>query len=258
MTDSELPRTEEDHTAALAADFSETVGTLFSASSGQATLNEVLSLAVSTVEGCDLAGIFLLEGDVVTTPVHTDPIVAEVDVLQHQLGEGPCLDAIHHATTFYADDLNEDARWPRFGPQAAATGMRSLLAVPLSADDTLGALNLYAHYPRAFGVLDRARGVLLAALAAVAFTSARTQEEEEQRAANLHAALATREMIGQAQGILMERERVTAEQAFDILRRASQHLNVKLREVAQNLVDTGEQPDTGERPGSADQPDTGE
>jgi AmiR/NasT family two-component response regulator len=82
-------------------------------------------------------------------------------------------------------------------------------------------------------------------MAGLAVTSARAHEDEERRAANLHAALATREAIGQAQGILMEREHVTAERAFDILRRASQHLNVKLRDIAQNLIDTGERPDTG-------------
>ena len=85
-------------------------------------------------------------------------------------------------------------------------------------------------------------------MAGMAFSSARTHEDEERRAANLQAALATREMIGQAQGILMERERITPDQAFDILRRASQHLNVKLRDVAQSLVDTGERPDTGLAP----------
>ena len=74
---------------------------------------------------------------------------------------------------------------------------------------------------------------------------AQTHEDEERRAVNLHAALATREIIGQAQGILMERDRLSPDQAFDILRRASQHLNLKLRDVAQNLVDTGERPDTG-------------
>ena len=87
--------------------------------------------------------------------------------------------------------------------------------------------------------------MLLATMAGMAFTSAQIHEDEERRAANLQAALATREMIGQAQGILMERERITPDQAFDILRRASQHLNVKLRDVAQSLVDTGERPDTG-------------
>jgi AmiR/NasT family two-component response regulator len=104
--------------------------------------------------------------------------------------------------------------------------------LPLFADGTLGALNLYARYPHAFGVLDRARGLMLAALAALALTSAQTHEDDERRKANLHTARATREVIGQAQGILIEREHITADQAFDILRRASQHLNLKLREVA--------------------------
>jgi GAF domain-containing protein len=246
MADSESTGTEQDPAVALTEDFSQASRTLFAAGSGQATLAEVVRLAVATIEGCDYAGIFLLDGDTVTTPVHTDPIVTEVDLLQHRTGEGPCLDAITQGAIFYADDLHADARWPRFGPQAAARGMRSLLAVPLSANGTLGALNLYAHYPSAFGVLDRARAVLLAALAAVAFTSAQTHEDDNRRSANLHTALTTREMIGQAQGILMERERVTADQAFDILRRASQHLNIKLREVAQTLVETGEPPDTGD------------
>jgi AmiR/NasT family two-component response regulator len=84
----------------------------------------------------------------------------------------------------------------------------------------------------------------------VAITAARSLEDEERHIDNLHTALSSREIIGQAQGILMERERITADQAFDILRRASQFLNVKLREVAQNLVDTGERPETGP-PGSS-------
>jgi AmiR/NasT family two-component response regulator len=79
----------------------------------------------------------------------------------------------------------------------------------------------------------------------LAFTTARAHEDEERRYADLHAALTTREVIGQAQGILIERERITSEQAFDVLLRASQHLNIKLREVARTLVETGENPDTG-------------
>jgi AmiR/NasT family two-component response regulator len=94
-------------------------------------------------------------------------------------------------------------------------------------------------------VVDRARAILLASLASFALSAARSQEDSVRLADDLHAALATREVIGQAQGILMERERVTASQAFDILRRASQHLNRKLRDVAQDLVDTGEAPDRG-------------
>jgi len=217
---------------------------LFAADSVDATLARVVELAVATVEGCDFAGIFLLEGDEVTTPVCTAPIVATVDSLQHRFGSGPCLDAVGQGVTFYAEDLDSDPRWPDFGSAAVTAGVRSVLAVPLAANDTRGALNLYARYPAAFGVVDRGKGVILAALSSVALTGARSHEDEKRQTDSLRAALATREVIGLAQGILVERERVTPDQAFDILRRASQHLNHKLRDVAQELVDTGERPET--------------
>ena len=127
-------------------------------------------------------------------------------------------------------------------------GVRSVLALPLAANGNLGALNLYARYPAAFGVVDRAKGVVLASLANLALSAAHSHDDEERLVDNLHSALSSREIIGQAQGILMERERIAADEAFDILRRASQHLNLKLREVAQTLVDTGERPDTGLAP----------
>jgi GAF domain-containing protein len=237
--------TEQDPVTELTLSFSETASTLFSAGSVTDTLTEVVGLAVSTIEGCDLAGLFLVDGDMVTIPVHTDPLVDEVDALQQRTGEGPCLDAIAQRLIFYAEDLADDARWPHFGPQAAEAGMRCLLALPLTTNGSLGALNLYARYPAAFGVVDRAKGVILASLAGLALLTARSHEEEERRVDNLHAALTARGVIGQAQGILMERERITADLAFDILRRASQHLNRKLRDVAQDLVDTGERPETG-------------
>jgi uncharacterized protein YjbJ (UPF0337 family) len=240
-----LPAVDRDALSEIALNFSETVRILFSAGSVTDTLASVVDLAVATIEGCDFAGIFLIEGDLVTTPVHTHLIVVAVEALQHQTGEGPCLDAIAHRLIFYADDLNNDPRWPHFAPHATTAGIRSVLALPLAANSHLGALNLYARYPAAFGVVDRAKSAILASLANLALTVAKSHEDEERRADNLHAALASRETIGEALGILMERERITAGQAFEILRRASQHLNVKLREVAQNLVNTGEDPDTG-------------
>jgi GAF domain-containing protein len=245
MADDQFPSTEIDPTSELNANISLTVQTLFSAGSVQNTLAHLVELAVTTIEGCDFAGIFVDDGNVVTTPVCTNPVVIEADALQHRSGEGPCLDAMTQGATFYAGDLREDPRWPNFGPAAIGKGIRSLLAVPLLINGVPGALNLYARYPNAFGVIDRARGLLLAAMGGLAFSSAQSHEDEERRATNLHAALASREVIGQAQGILMERERITSDQAFDILRQASQHLNLKLRDIAQNLVDTGERPDTG-------------
>jgi GAF domain-containing protein len=237
------PPIDTDPISELTVNFSETAQILFAAGSVTDTLAQVVETAVATVEGCDFAGFFLVEKDVITTPLHTDPIVDQVDTLQQQLGEGPCLDAVSQRLIFYVDDLADDARWPHFGPQATAAGIRSVLALPLVASGRLGALNLYARYPAAFGVVDRAKGLLLAALAGLALSAARSHEDEERRSENLNMALGTREVIGQAQGILMERERITPGEAFDILRHASQHLNRKLRDVAQDLVDTGERPE---------------
>jgi hypothetical protein len=245
VTGSEPHTTDKDPASALVGSYLEMARTLFSAGSPTITLQSVVNLAVETIEGCDYAGIFVLDGNALRTSVHTDPIVIDLDDAQRRWGEGPCLDAIAQGGAVYADDLARNAQWPRFGAQATAAGICSALGLGLGATGTRGALNLYARYPRAFGVIDRARGLILAALADLALFSAEAQADRERQADNLRSALLTRELIGQAKGILMERERVTADQAFDILRQASQHLNVKLHEIAQRLVDTGERPDTG-------------
>jgi GAF domain-containing protein len=232
----------------LTSNISETARILFSAGGVADTLAQIVAVAVATIEGCDFAGLFLMEGDVLVTPVHTDPIVEVIDTLQRDSGEGPCIDAVAQRIMVYGDDLHTDVRWPHLGPRAAQQGIRSVLALPLATNGADGAVNLYARYPAAFGVVDRAKGVILSSLASIALTAAHVFEDEERRIENLHSALSSREVIGQAQGILMERERISADQSFDVLRRASQFLNVKLREVAQTLVDTGERPDTGPPP----------
>ena len=237
--------TVEDSAIASAIAFTEVARSLFLAGRVEDILARAVDLSVVTIEACEFAGAFLLAGDSVSAQVGTDPIVDEVDALQLSIGQGPCLDAVAQKLTFYADELGTDPRWPEFGREAEAKGLRSLLALPMATDGVLGALNLYARYPQAFGVVDRARGLLLASMVRFACSAARSHEDEERRAENLHAALITRELIGQAQGILIERERISADQAFHVPRQASQHLNVKLREVARDLVDTGERPDTG-------------
>jgi hypothetical protein len=241
------PTTEAEATAELTDYFADTVRTLFAAGSVRDTLDQLVQLAVSTIEGCDVAGIFLFRDGALTTPVLSDPTAAELDALQQAAGEGPCLSAVTEGIAHSAVDLATDERWSTFGPQAVALGIRSVLALPLPVDNVPASLNLYARYPEAFGVIDRGRGLLLAAMAGLAVTSAQGHEDDERREANLHAALATREVIGQAQGILMEREHIGPSAAFDVLRRASQHLNIKLRDVASNLIETGERPDTGGR-----------
>ena len=218
---------------------SEVAVELFSSPTVQGTLQRIVDLAASSVDGCHAAGVLVVDNAVASTAAASDPDAVELDRLQIEAGEGPCLDAALGGSTFYATDLLDDGRWPSFGPLAAAAGVRSILAYALTGE-RLSALNLYGELPAAFGATDRAQGQLFATLAALALESAEQRAAGEEHAGQLSQALKTREIIGQAQGILMERERITADQAFDVLRRASQRLNIKLRDVARNLVDTGE------------------
>ena len=224
--------------------FSRVARALFSSDTVGATLQGIVDLATQTVEGCDAAGVLVVEGGRASSVATSGPLAIQVEDLQVAAGEGPCLDAATSGTTFYAADLVDDARWLTFGPMAVAAGVRTVLAYALS-DRRLSALNLYARLPNAFGVTERAQGELFATLARIALETAEERAAGDERAVNLTEALRTRELIGQAQGILMERERITADQAFDVLRRASQHLNRKLRDVAASLVESGEAPATG-------------
>ncbi len=233
----------------LASSFAQISRSLYSAPTVKETLHRIVDYSVATIDGCSGAGIsFIQNGDIVT-PVWTEPTVVEVDEMQYTTGQGPCLDAIAHGESFYADDLLTDTRWPVFGPRAAQAGLRSLLSFCLAGETTLGALNLYARLPRAFGATDRAKGLIFATHAGVALAAAmeledatRALEVETKRLQNLHGALASRLVIGRAEGILMNRELITGDQAFDLLSHASQQLNIKLRDIAQSVVDTGEIP----------------
>jgi hypothetical protein len=237
--------------ADLTSNLAEIARSLCATSGVTNTLGQVIVLAIHTVETCDFAGLVVRAGGIAFTPALSDPIVECVETLQHQAAEGPSLDALAQARMVYAEDLTSDLRWPQFGPRAAAQGIRSALALPLAlplaSGGTDGVINLYAHGPAAFGEVDRAKGTMLAAVASMAVTAARSIEEGERRVENLHSALKSREVIGQAQGILMERERIAASQAFAILSRTSSYLNIKVREVAQRLVDTGKTPEVGPR-----------
>lgn len=223
--------------------FSQVALELFASGTVEGTLQRIVELAERTVDGCDGAGVFVIHDGDARTAAASNPLVVALDRIQIGADEGPCVDASRRGTTFYAADLADDPRWPTFGVAAVAAGVRSVLAYSLSAE-RLSALNLYARLPAAFGATDRAKGQLFATLARLALDAAEERAAGEKRAGHLNEALRTRELIGQAQGILMERERVTADQAFDVLRRASQHMNIKLREVALALVETGESPET--------------
>jgi len=197
----------------------------------QHTLQKIVDLAVDTIDGCDHAGISFLRGGKGSTPAASDGVPFLVDAIQYETGEGPCLSAIREHDIFQTGDLGQEARWPRFAARAQReTGISSMLSFRLFvAGDTLGALNLYSKQEDAFDQRSRTAGLVFAAHAALALSTALHTEQMDE-------ALQSRDLIGQAKGILMAREGVDADQAFDMLRRASQRLNVKLRVVAGDVV----------------------
>jgi transcriptional regulator with GAF, ATPase, and Fis domain len=209
--------------------------------SPERTQGRVTRAAVATVGGCDHAAISIVrrQGEVKTV-APTDVVPTLVDAIQYETGEGPCLTAIYEHATYLIDDLADDRRWPAFGRRAAEeTGVRCMLSFRLFLrGDTIGALNLYSRRAAAFDEHDSAVGTVLAAHAAVAMAAA----VEHERAEQLEAALGSSREIGMAMGVLMSRGRTSQDEAFDLLRRASQHLNRKLRDVAADVIETGELP----------------
>jgi transcriptional regulator with GAF, ATPase, and Fis domain len=211
------------------------IAALLDTGSVHETLQRTVDLAVKTIPGCEHAGISLVHGRKISTPAASDAVPLRVDAIQYEVGQGPCLNAIAEMQTFHTDDLANEARWPKFSARAQEeTGVTSMLAFRLFArGQTLGALNLYSKKRAAFDEEADEIGVVFATLAAAALGAAQTEE-------GLKVAVGSRDVIGQAKGILMERHRITADEAFAMLARASQRLNVRLASVAERLAQTGE------------------
>lgn len=169
----------------------------------------------------------------------TDATARAADRLQFTLGTGPCLAAAVSSPVVGSDDLLTETRWDGWGPRVATgLGVRSVLAVRLTdqtSEDLAAALNLYSRDPDAFDESSRLLAMLLATHAAQAVSVALLRDE----ALNLRQAVETNREIGAAVGVLMATRKLTREQAFDILRIASQNQNRKLRDIATDVVDTG-------------------
>lgn len=198
-------------------------------------LRRLVDAAVFQVDGAEHAGITVLATKSVQTVAATDDRVEQIDRHQYAAGEGPCLTAAAgEVAVVRVDDLDTDLRWPNFAPAAIRLGVRSMLSFHLYTHrDTIGALNLYAATPNAFTDASVHTGTLLAAHAGLAAAATLKQVQ-------LLIALDSRDVIGQAKGILMERYKITAHQAFDLLVTASQQTHMKLHELARELTETGE------------------
>ena len=219
----------------LAATLSAVARDLHDEDSVDATLQAIVRAAVGTVPGARHAGILVVERrSAMHTRAGTGDLVFDVDRAQQETGEGPCLDAIFEHRVVSVPDIAGEDRWPRFVARARGLGVGSMLSFRLFVHDgNLGALNLYSTDKNAFDDDARHIGSLFAAHAAVAMSDAQQQE-------HMSRAILARDVIGQAKGILMERYKITADQAFTVLARASQESNVKLIEVARSLTGTGE------------------
>ena len=206
-----------------------------------ATLRRVSELACRTVPGCTMAGIALRNGDRFHTPVSTDPTVNEVDEVQYRANAGPCVDASRTNDVHRIADTSADERWPAFNEAAASAGIVSVLSLPMATDEgPVGALNLYST---AGEMVDEGAAKLFAQQAGLACLQADRYWRAIAAADQLQEALKTRDVIGQAKGIIMARLGLTADAAFDLLREASQHTNVKIRDLAERVSMTGEIPD---------------
>ena len=210
---------------------------LLGAQGVQDLLGDVTSLAAAGLPGCDAASITLMKGGRPTTPVCSAEIAREVDQSQYDTHGGPCLEAIVAAEVVRVDSFEDDDRWPDMSAQAASKGVASSLSLPLSTgSEVVGALSLYSRQPANFVGLEE-QAAVFAAQASVTVSNAQALERTQDLARHLAVALENRDVIGQAKGIIMATDGVSSDEAFVVLRRASQRSNRKLRDIAQEIVD---------------------
>jgi GAF domain-containing protein len=197
-------------------------------------LHELIDSGARHVSGCQYAGITLADktkavSNVVAT--HRYPMV--LDAIQNRYGEGPCLEAVWQHHVMHVEDLNIDQRWPRYQRHALEqTPIRSILSYKLFTDSSsMAALNFYAEHPHAFTDESLEIAGVFATHVALAWSMLRHQDQ-------FRSALASRDVIGQAKGVVMERFNLDAVEAFELLSRVSQQSNIKLIEVATSLIDS--------------------
>lgn len=221
--------------ADLATQLSEMARDLKNVEDSGSMLEAIVHAALELVPHAADASVSLITGRrQIDSRAASSEIPRLVDALQSETGQGPCLDASYEERVVSVPDLSKDERWPDFSRAAFKLGARSMLSFQLFVDGNhLGALNLFGDAAGVFDAESERIGALVAAHAAVAVAGS-------QQISQLTQALDTRDLIGQAKGILMERFKISAQEAFLLLSRASSTLNLKLRDVAEELTISGE------------------
>jgi GAF domain-containing protein len=209
------------------------------------TLDEVLTdvtrIAAQGIPGAEATSITLLRDEKAFTVAHHGEMALAADELQYAHGYGPCMDAGRGGVLLRVDDMRTEERWPDYVAHVVrSTPVRSSLSVPLPYQGTsIGALNNYSTQPAAFASPDSLRaGLEVAEVVAVAVANADAHHQLSEQTRNMRVAMESRAVIEQAKGVLMAQRHVDAEQAFEILREASQRYNRKLRDIALGIVES--------------------
>jgi hypothetical protein len=216
---------------------------LLDASTVHDVLIRVVTAAERVVPGADLVSVTLRTPDGrLDTPVATAPLAEALDELQSELGEGPGIEASRTSGLGLAEsaDLETDSACPAWGPAAAQRGVRSVLSLglfPKQEPPRMGALNFYSAQPHGLDAVDRDMAVILAAHASTALAGTIATNAAELQVTQLKEAIRSRDVIGQAKGVLTERRGISESEAFQVLREASQSLNTKLVKVATTLAE---------------------
>jgi GAF domain-containing protein len=208
-------------------------------------LQTVADLAKTVMPGNPEASVSLLVKDKPSTVVSTGQLAVDLDETQYERGHGPCLHAARTGELTEIADTRTESRWSDYAQRAAKAGNLSSLSVPLAIDEdeqVSGALNFYARDPRAFDEDSRSAALAFGSYATVATGNLYAYRTARGAADNLQIALESRAVIDQAKGILIERHKLTPDQAFQLLAQVSMHVNRKVRDVAEHLVHTGELP----------------
>jgi GAF domain-containing protein len=201
-------------------------------------LGEITDVARRNIPGTEASSITLVRGDRGFTAAHSGEMALAADELQYAKGYGPCLDAGRGNVILRIDDMRTETRWPDYAAKVQGEGVRSSLSVPLPYQGTsIGALNNYATEPAAFATPESLAAALEVAEAiAVVVVNADAHAQLGDQARNMRLAMDSRAVIEQAKGVLMAQRHLDADQAFDVLREASQRYNRKLRDIAQGIV----------------------
>lgn len=204
-------------------------------------LSHIGRLGIQALPGWTAAATTLVKQKKVATFGATDERINDLDQSQYDLGTGPCVDALQGEINYFEIEDHPE-RWAGFAEKASEHGIASVLSFPLRMDDEIiGAMNFYSARKDALQDGQREEGHLFASQAAVTLANAQAYSEATQQVDQLHEAIDTRTMIGQATGLLMAQEGLTSDEAFSKLVKVSQNANIKLRDIARRYVDAWEE-----------------